>query len=88
MSGASPTGTPAAIEVADLRKRTPAGPSSAASRSGSGAGEIFALLGPNGAGKTTTVEIIEGYRRPDRGESGSSASIRRGPVATTGRASG
>jgi ABC-2 type transport system ATP-binding protein len=32
------------------------------------AGEIFALLGPNGAGKTTVVEIIEGYRRPDRGE--------------------
>jgi ABC-2 type transport system ATP-binding protein len=32
-----------------------------------GAGEIFALLGPNGAGKTTAVEIIEGYRRPDRG---------------------
>jgi ABC-2 type transport system ATP-binding protein len=32
-----------------------------------GAGEVFALLGPNGAGKTTTVEIIEGYRRPDRG---------------------
>jgi ABC-2 type transport system ATP-binding protein len=32
-----------------------------------GAGEIFALLGPNGAGKTTTVEIIEGYRRADRG---------------------
>jgi ABC-2 type transport system ATP-binding protein len=31
-------------------------------------GEIFALLGPNGAGKTTTVEIIEGYRRADRGE--------------------
>jgi ABC-2 type transport system ATP-binding protein len=31
------------------------------------AGEVFALLGPNGAGKTTTVEIIEGYRRPDRG---------------------
>ena len=31
-------------------------------------GEILALLGPNGAGKTTTVEIIEGYRRPDRGE--------------------
>ena len=32
-----------------------------------GAGEVFALLGPNGAGKTTTVEIIEGFRRPDRG---------------------
>ncbi len=31
------------------------------------AGEVFALLGPNGAGKTTTVEIIEGYRRADRG---------------------
>jgi ABC-2 type transport system ATP-binding protein len=32
-----------------------------------GAGEVFGLLGPNGAGKTTTVEILEGYRRPDRG---------------------
>jgi ABC-2 type transport system ATP-binding protein len=31
-------------------------------------GSIVALLGPNGAGKTTTVEIVEGYRRPDRGE--------------------
>jgi ABC-2 type transport system ATP-binding protein len=31
-------------------------------------GEIFGFLGPNGAGKTTTVEILEGYRRPDRGE--------------------
>ncbi|HSJ28555.1 MAG TPA: ABC transporter ATP-binding protein [Acidimicrobiia bacterium] len=30
-------------------------------------GEVFALLGPNGAGKTTTVEILEGYRVPDRG---------------------
>jgi ABC-2 type transport system ATP-binding protein len=30
-------------------------------------GEIFALLGPNGAGKTTTIEILEGYRAPDRG---------------------
>src|SRR5215207_8870562 len=30
-------------------------------------GEIFALVGPNGAGKTTTVEILEGYRRADRG---------------------
>src|SRR5918911_5399020 len=32
------------------------------------AGEVFGLLGPNGAGKTTTVEILEGYRRRDRGE--------------------
>ena len=31
------------------------------------AGEVFGLLGPNGAGKTTTVEILEGYRRADRG---------------------
>jgi ABC-2 type transport system ATP-binding protein len=31
-------------------------------------GELVAILGPNGAGKTTTVEILEGYRRPDRGE--------------------
>jgi ABC-2 type transport system ATP-binding protein len=30
-------------------------------------GEVFGLLGPNGAGKTTTIEILEGYRRPDRG---------------------
>ncbi|MCV2395591.1 ABC transporter ATP-binding protein [Actinotalea sp. M2MS4P-6] len=30
-------------------------------------GEIFAVLGPNGAGKTTTVEILEGYRKRDRG---------------------
>ena len=33
-----------------------------------GAGEVFGLLGPNGAGKTTTVEILEGYRRRDRGD--------------------
>ena len=32
-----------------------------------GVGEVFGLLGPNGAGKTTTVEILEGYREPDRG---------------------
>ncbi len=31
-------------------------------------GEVFALLGPNGAGKTTTVEILEGFRRRDRGD--------------------
>ena len=32
-----------------------------------GEGELLAVLGPNGAGKTTSVEIMEGYRRPDRG---------------------
>ncbi|HVC23255.1 MAG TPA: ABC transporter ATP-binding protein [Candidatus Dormibacteraeota bacterium] len=31
-------------------------------------GELVAILGPNGAGKTTTVEILEGYRRQDRGQ--------------------
>ena len=30
-------------------------------------GELVAVLGPNGAGKTTTIEMLEGYRRPDRG---------------------
>ncbi|MDH3753156.1 MAG: ABC transporter ATP-binding protein [Acidimicrobiia bacterium] len=30
-------------------------------------GEVFALLGPNGAGKTTMLEMLEGYRRRDRG---------------------
>ena len=33
-----------------------------------GEGEVFGLLGPNGAGKTTTVEILEGYRSRDGGE--------------------
>ncbi|MCW2756337.1 MAG: transporter [Nocardioidaceae bacterium] len=31
-------------------------------------GEFFGILGPNGAGKTTTLEVIEGLRRPDRGD--------------------
>ena len=31
-------------------------------------GEVFSLLGPNGAGKTTTVEMIEGIRKPTKGE--------------------
>ena len=58
----------AAIVVRDLAKRyrrrdVVAGVSFEVAR-----GEVFALLGPNGAGKTTTVEIIEGYRRRDRGE--------------------
>ncbi len=30
-------------------------------------GEVFALLGPNGAGKTTVIEILEGFRRRERG---------------------
>ena len=31
-------------------------------------GEVFSLLGPNGAGKTTTIEILEGIREKDGGE--------------------
>jgi ABC-2 type transport system ATP-binding protein len=31
-------------------------------------GEVFGLLGPNGAGKTTTIEILEGLRKKDGGE--------------------
>src|SRR5262249_41048747 len=31
-------------------------------------GEFFGLIGPNGAGKTTLIEILEGLRRPDKGE--------------------
>jgi ABC-2 type transport system ATP-binding protein len=63
------TGSPAAaIEVADLGKDY-GGRSVLQNISFAvPAGEIFALLGPNGAGKTTTVEIIEGYRRADRGQ--------------------
>ncbi|MCP3028458.1 ABC transporter ATP-binding protein [Halobacillus sp. A5] len=30
-------------------------------------GEIFGIIGPNGAGKTTTLEMLEGVRKPDRG---------------------
>ena len=61
-------GTRTAIEIADVRKTYAGRPVLRGLTFRIGAGEIFALLGPNGAGKTTTVEIIEGYRRPDRGE--------------------
>ena len=33
-----------------------------------GEGEFFGILGPNGAGKTTALEVIEGLRRPDKGD--------------------
>jgi ABC-2 type transport system ATP-binding protein len=68
MSGAVADETLAAIEVADLRKSYADQSVLRGLTFRVGVGEIFALLGPNGAGKTTTVEIIEGYRRPDRGE--------------------
>jgi ABC-2 type transport system ATP-binding protein len=31
-------------------------------------GKFVALLGPNGAGKTTLVEMMEGLKKPDKGE--------------------
>jgi ABC-2 type transport system ATP-binding protein len=57
-----------AVQVADLRKAYGGRTVLRGLSFEIGRGEIFALLGPNGAGKTTTVEIVEGYRRPDRGE--------------------
>ncbi len=60
-------GTPAVVEVAELRKRYDGRPVLRGLSFRIAAGEIFGLLGPNGAGKTTTVEILEGYRRPDGG---------------------
>jgi ABC-2 type transport system ATP-binding protein len=68
MNGAAVDGTLATIEVDDLRKTYAGRPVLRGLSFRIGASEIFALLGPNGAGKTTTVEIIEGYRQPDRGE--------------------
>ena len=68
MSGAIADRTLPAVEVVDLRKSYDGRAVLRGLSFGVRAGEIFALLGPNGAGKTTTVEIIEGYRRPDRGE--------------------
>ncbi|MBA2719440.1 MAG: ABC transporter ATP-binding protein [Chloroflexi bacterium] len=57
----------AAIEVTNLAKDYDGRPVLRGISFEVRAGEVFSLLGPNGAGKTTTVEIVEGYRRPDRG---------------------
>jgi ABC-2 type transport system ATP-binding protein len=59
--------TAAAIEVVGLEKRYGAIPAVDDLSLSVGTGEVFGLLGPNGAGKTTTVEVLEGYRRADRG---------------------
>jgi ABC-2 type transport system ATP-binding protein len=66
--GAVADRTLAAIEVAGVRKAYDGRPVLRDLSFRVPAGEIFALLGPNGAGKTTAVEIVEGYRRADRGE--------------------
>jgi len=56
-----------AIEVAGLEKHYGATRAVDGLSLSVAPGEVFGLLGPNGAGKTTTVEILEGYRAPDRG---------------------
>ena len=56
-----------AIEVVELEKHYGATRAVDGLSLSVGIGEVFGLLGPNGAGKTTTVEILEGYRSPDRG---------------------
>jgi ABC-2 type transport system ATP-binding protein len=58
----------AIVTVHDLRKRYGAIEAVRGISFEVGEGEIFGLLGPNGAGKTTTVEILEGLRRADGGE--------------------
>ena len=68
--GPGPAGAPpdgAAIAVRDLVKAYDGRDVVAGLSLDVHPGEILGLLGPNGAGKTTTVEIVEGYRRPDRG---------------------
>jgi len=56
-----------AVDVHDLEKRYGATRAVDGLTFSIAVGEVFGLLGPNGAGKTTTVEILEGYRRGDRG---------------------
>jgi ABC-2 type transport system ATP-binding protein len=59
--------TPAAVEIAHLRK-TYGHVIAVDDVSFSVAeGEIFGILGPNGAGKTTTAECLLGLRTPDSG---------------------
>jgi ABC-2 type transport system ATP-binding protein len=61
------TSSPAAIEVAGLRKAYGSREAVRGIDFTVARGEVFGLLGPNGAGKTTTVEVLEGYRRRDGG---------------------
>jgi ABC-2 type transport system ATP-binding protein len=59
--------TAAAIEILGLEKRYGTTIAVDGLSLSVAPGEVFGLLGPNGAGKTSTVEVLEGYRRADRG---------------------
>ena len=61
-------GGDAAVEVRGLVKRYDGRPVVDGLSLSVARGELLGLLGPNGAGKTTTVELVEGYRRADRGD--------------------
>jgi ABC-2 type transport system ATP-binding protein len=58
---------PAALVVADLRKRYGAVTALDGLSFEAGAGAVTAVLGRNGAGKTTALEICAGLRSPDAG---------------------
>jgi ABC-2 type transport system ATP-binding protein len=60
--------SPAAIEVAGLRKAYGSREAVRGIDFTVRRGEVYGLLGPNGAGKTTTVEVLEGYRARDGGD--------------------
>ena len=64
---ATSSGTPAVIEVHDLRMRYGDNDVLDGVSFGVRKGEVVTLLGPNGAGKTTTIEILEGFRMRSAG---------------------
>ena len=70
------------IEVRDLRKAYGDLEAVAGVSFDVAEGEVFGMLGPNGAGKTTTVEILEGLRIRDSGQSACWGWTRRRPVAS------
>ena len=59
--------TPAAVEIAHLRKTYGHVVAVDDVSFSVAEGEIFGILGPNGAGKTTTAECLLGLRTPDAG---------------------
>ncbi len=57
----------AAVEVHDLVVRHGAVTAVDGLDLEASASQVTVVLGPNGAGKTSTIEVLEGYRMPDRG---------------------